>query len=132
MMDRKEVEALRALLAKATPGPWSIEPTWAERCGGSVAIANRDHMGEDWDVCSVHSTEANAALIAAAVNALPELLRVYGEWLDAPEAAVIEVTTTHTDYTVLDGLDWPTEEKLIGQRVRLLPAGDASAGGESE
>lgn len=55
-----------------TPGPWSIEPAWSERCGGDVAIVNRGVSGDDWDICTVHSTEANARLIAAA----PELLAV--------------------------------------------------------
>ena len=55
---------------KHTPGPWLIEPQWSERCGGSVAVVNREVSGWDWDVCSVHSSEANARLIAAA----PDLL----------------------------------------------------------
>jgi hypothetical protein len=53
-----------------TPDPWAIEPSWNERAGGEVSIVNREHMRDDWDVCTVHSSEANARLIAAA----PELL----------------------------------------------------------
>ncbi len=67
---------------KHTPGPWTIEPSWADRCGGSVAIANRDHPGEDWDVCSVHSSEANTHLIASA----PELLAAATRVTDAFKA----------------------------------------------
>ena len=64
-----------------TPGPWAIEPSWAERCDGSVAIVNREHMRDDWDVCMVHSTEANAHLIAAA----PELLEALMEFVAEAE-----------------------------------------------
>jgi len=65
-----------------TPGPWSLEPAWADRADWAVAIVNRDHMRDDWDVCSVHSTEANARLIAAA----PDLLNALTVLADAAES----------------------------------------------
>jgi hypothetical protein len=65
-----ELEGVARLAEKATPSPWRVEPAWPERCGGDVSITNREHMGDDWDVCTVHSTEANALLIPAAVNFL--------------------------------------------------------------
>ena len=76
-----------------TPGPWAIEPDWDARRGGSVAVVNREVDGADWDVCEVHSTEANARLIADApvllaalaaeqsrAERLAEALRVIAEY----------------------------------------------------
>jgi hypothetical protein len=69
------IERLRALLAEATPGPWA----WTET-GGPFALV----MGPDGDEL-VHvrmnlglgsNPDRDAALIAAAVNALPALLDV--------------------------------------------------------
>jgi hypothetical protein len=76
---------LRELLAKATPGPWEVS---AAICGQhhteTVAIYHRDRSkGFDFIHEVVESgckcgddaiSEANAALIVAAVNALPALL----------------------------------------------------------
>ena len=56
----------RVDMGKHTPGPWTVEPEWKARCGGDVSIVNRDAPGDDWDVCIIHSTEANARLIASA------------------------------------------------------------------
>jgi hypothetical protein len=67
------VKSLRALLERATPGPWCIHPN-----GSSV------WQGETWEqtnndesllmVCSTVRQVDDAALIAEARNALPELL----------------------------------------------------------
>lgn len=74
------IAKLRELLERATPGPWeSLTPPQHEatsRHGAAVRkgidgiadVVRVDHLGS--------STEANAALIAAAVNALPRLLAV--------------------------------------------------------
>lgn len=67
---QSELARVVELLEKATPGEWSVEPLWHERCGGDVSIVNREHGGDDWDICTVHSTEANALLIPAAINFL--------------------------------------------------------------
>lgn len=74
MLDR-----LEQLLAAATPRPWNYE--WNDRDdheagidimaappNGRVALVELSHFGE--------STHADAELIAAAVNALPDLLAV--------------------------------------------------------
>jgi hypothetical protein len=77
------IERLRALLAEATPGPWA----WTET-GGPFALV----MGPDGDEL-VHvrmnlglgsNPDRDAALIAAAVNALP----LYLELEDAARSAV--------------------------------------------
>jgi hypothetical protein len=54
-----------------TPGPWVIEGDVAALPDDiGVGIVNRKHDGDDWDVAMVHSSAANARLIAAA----PDLL----------------------------------------------------------
>lgn len=70
-----DVSALRALLAAATPGPWTEDDgsLYGPNDGAVAHIARHASMhtvmatGEDW-------SHADAALIAAAVNALPALL----------------------------------------------------------
>lgn len=91
-------------MGKHTPGPWSIEPQWSERNDGSVAVVNRSHSGDDWDVCQVHSSEANARLIAASPELLSALIAMeakagkqnwndqYPEQLAAAQAAIAKAT----------------------------------------
>jgi len=113
-----DLQSLRALMEEATPRPWTVEPSWAERCGGSVAIVNREHPSDDWDVCSVHSSESNAALIAAAVNALPTLLSIAEAYANAP--IVHDVTGRHG---------------FIGHHVRIVPCdadGEPTTGGRGD
>lgn len=70
-----DVAKLRALLAAATPGPWTEDDgsLYGPNDGAVAHIARHASMhtvlatGEDWK-------HADAALIAAAVNALPGLL----------------------------------------------------------
>ena len=57
-MTRPDLDALQALLDKATPGPW-------DDCGAWVTPSHRKFT---------ESRDENAALIVAAVNALPALL----------------------------------------------------------
>jgi hypothetical protein len=72
-----DLDELEAALAKATPGPWRVEVRggqcggtdewWSEHdvvCGGQAGFT----VGDD------ESAEADAALIVAAVNALPDLI----------------------------------------------------------
>jgi hypothetical protein len=65
-----------------TPGPWVVEGDVASLPDDiGVSIVNREHDGNDWDVALVHSSEANANLIAAApdmLQALRMLLQAYG------------------------------------------------------
>jgi hypothetical protein len=78
MTDKIDVAGLRALVAKATPGPWRVEQMHT-----SAHIHQQD--GLHWLASCVvghgdwHNPEASrgakdAALITAAVNALPALL----------------------------------------------------------
>jgi hypothetical protein len=53
-----------------TPGPWSLEDNGGDAC----SVVNREHNGLDWDVCTVHSSYANASLIAAAPDLLEACL----------------------------------------------------------
>ena len=62
---------LRALLEKATPGPWKACRIGEEyRHGGAVCTGDAQIV--DW----VRSGKNDQALIVAAVNALPKLLAV--------------------------------------------------------
>jgi hypothetical protein len=65
-MTPEKIAELRRLLADATPGPWEIDDDGLDRGiwgrSGSVVVATQIEDGQD------------AALIAAAVSALPELL----------------------------------------------------------
>jgi hypothetical protein len=77
---REEVEKLEALLAKATQGPYRVgrsgfmgtgvlSPTQTDETGPLIACWKSSAEGLD--------SEANAALIVAAVNALPALIAHY-------------------------------------------------------
>jgi hypothetical protein len=82
-----EIERLRALLAEGTPGPWR------RRCWPSptrmveIIAAEKPPIvpwsGFDDSSRTKKGHDANAALIAAAVNAMPALL-------DVAEAAAVE------------------------------------------
>ena len=68
-----DLDALDALLQAATPGPWTA-------LGCDVTCLDRDGhealIGECWNsIDGEPDGEFNAALIAAAVTALPDLLR---------------------------------------------------------
>lgn len=78
------VGELRALLEKATPGPWTIRTL--ENFGFNVVHYLN---GNKFDIQRVAKTggESDAALIAAAVNALPKLLDLI-ESLSARAAGV--------------------------------------------
>lgn len=74
---------LRELLAAATPGPWEFVPATSYRVGGRTrqvgpivtAAADIAHGGGTAQFRGAPTTEdADAALIVAAVNALPPLL----------------------------------------------------------
>ena len=110
---------LNALLDAATPGPWNVQNTTAcydviqggDRTTDSRYIAM---MGVDYDPNDGESFpphhDADAALIVAAVNALPRLLeieRAASEWMDA-------------DWAELQGLSSPpgaADLNLLGLRV---------------
>ena len=71
------MEDLKKLLAAATPGPWEV----SERAKDwRPQVVSTEHG----PICTMHIPEVgdadpNAALICAAVNALPELLAIKAE-----------------------------------------------------
>jgi hypothetical protein len=74
-----EIERLRGLLAEGTPGPWRSRKWTAPRMVEIVAStmpAIVPWSGFDDSARTKQEHNANAALIAAAVNALPALLDV--------------------------------------------------------
>ena len=71
------IDELRRLLAEATPGPWETD----EFDPGTVTVLQSSPKTEALCVADLADgatdrPDANAALIVAAVNALPALLRV--------------------------------------------------------
>lgn len=89
---------LRELLAKATDGPWSWATcgfdNYAFTIGRKDPVENMTHVIAD--VCIREPAKANAALIVAAVNALPALLdRV--EALEAENGRLREALTPSAD-----------------------------------
>lgn len=86
-----DVARLRELLAQATPGPWQSmnEYQWDTIIGDIDGPDDGDmHYELVSDITSNHDrSRANARLIVAAVNALPELLNAYDR-LSMPAADV--------------------------------------------
>lgn len=63
---------LRALLAKATPGPWARERALGFDLGCDAEVVIDSPSTETWNI--VHADDADANLVVAMRNALPELL----------------------------------------------------------
>lgn len=66
---------LERLLEKATPGPWEVGPDCGPDAHGQVWVMGG--KGQAWGLAAETTTEEDAALIAAAVNALPALIAAY-------------------------------------------------------
>lgn len=108
-----DIAALRVLLAEAAPGPWRNGAN-----GSHVFDSDNEHIAQTW-VPSIHDGDAcraSAALICAAVNALPELLAI-------AESAEKYATVTRVDrYT--DGC----VDRHIAAQLDLYAAVDAARG----
>lgn len=81
-----DVAELRRLLAKGTRGPW-LQGTHVDEPRALVSIEALDVslLGTDADGMAVVEDEADAALICAAINALPDLLDEVERLRDALE-----------------------------------------------
>lgn len=134
-----DCEALRALLAKATPGPWECgrgiqyEPVTTVYCDDSLGSAVATCRLQHTVAISREQQAANAALIAAAVNALPALLAksdAYDALVARVEAApVVEMRMRDDDrgndwLECGDELNYASMSALDGQRIRLLVSDD--------
>lgn len=108
-MDVKQIEMLEALLAKATPGPWSVHPR-AE----TTVLASDGYSATNTDsnLFDAHARNiANAALIVEAINAIPALLQLARAVSEGPRAVVDD-----------DGFVFgSTATTLAGQTVALVP-----------
>jgi hypothetical protein len=76
-MTTKQIDDIKRLLAEATPGPWNVHT----QADGDYLL--HTHTPYTYGVATVYAPseadeaaegEANAALIVAAVNSLPDLL----------------------------------------------------------
>ncbi len=91
-----EREALRAALAKATPGEWEhsrfeLESMTGDVSSGDVIVV--DYAGFSHPLLTKAQHRANARAIALAVNLAPALL----EAVDGAEAEVARLTGEHAD-----------------------------------
>jgi hypothetical protein len=81
-----ELDALAALLERATPGPWSVMREYSNRFAYPVTTASGEESEQNWEPYHHYSNaDTDAALIAALRNAAPALLRQVRE-----QAAEIE------------------------------------------
>ena len=110
-----DLDALEALLAAATPGPWMTDATTFPECvragSGGVLVATAPRRRQD------------ASLIAAAVTALPELLRlarVGQAAVDAREAERRIVTNPCRPMPIGDQSGLISEAIAARKRLRLL------------
>ena len=94
-MTRPDLDALAALLERATPGPWTDDPNGEARNVRSPdggIVAQMGHL-RGWHGAGGRKPKteppANAALIVAAVNAIPDLLAYVRELERDREAAAL-------------------------------------------
>jgi len=69
-----KIKELRELLAKATPGPWSCDDS--DLSAREIAVIGRMEIYSKSSPFCRQKAEDDAALIVAAINALPALLAV--------------------------------------------------------
>lgn len=126
-----DVEALRVLLAKATPGPLLSEQCYSDGGGRYVSVRNARY---EEAVGEYGVSEADAELFAAAVNALPALLAKTAEYealVARVEAAPVGVVIQHSEMTEIV---WPSLRdvargvELDEKHVRLLPVQESADG----
>jgi hypothetical protein len=68
-MTTKQIDDIKRLLGEATPGPWALHNETCVSSGDTMTAQTCDDEPEN-----TPQAEQNAALIVAAVNALPSLL----------------------------------------------------------
>jgi hypothetical protein len=88
-MTTKQIDDIKRLLAEATPGPWALHNETCVSSGDTMTAQTCDDEPEN-----TPQAEQNAALIVAAVNALPDILadleeviRDRNEWADSTRGA---------------------------------------------
>jgi len=117
------VDNLRALLAKATPGP--LGPS-----GRAILMPSGDMLAMLNLAMDVDECHANVALIVAAVNALPGLLdeldalRAVVRAADAMRADAYQVDVSHKDEDDFRWEDRPTAIALAYDDARAAVKGE--------
>ncbi len=90
------IEELRRLEAEATPGEWSYKSKYVFAGKNCIALTDTDNAPD-------RRMEANAALIVAMRNALPELLRALeaarelADWCEFEVGADLDLTPGLSD-----------------------------------
>lgn len=89
-----DTDALRKALAAATPGPWEHDGGW------TVTAPSPEGWEGPYMVTMTDQCRADAALIVAAVNALPDLLDERDRMLAtiARVEAALEATHRHGEF----------------------------------
>ena len=124
MLNREVVERLGELLAKATPGKF----VGRMRKDESIYVSVGDPLNGPHAQGDVYLPHADVEVMVAAVNALPELLRVYRLWMEAPSGEVGYLCTddASAECHVYRRQRFPAD--MIDQRVRLVRDGDSGEG----
>ena len=110
------IERLKGLLEKATPGPWTLE------CGDHshryVCVTGENEQTVHYKYgsgtkASADQDEANAALIVAAVNALPKLLSIIArsEGAGTDWRPIVTAPTTGARIVATNPL-WPEDRRV--------------------
>ena len=109
------MEDLKKLLAAATPGPW-----WIASMNPNVVSAGARNVLRCYKIADARGTtpSANAALICAAVNALPELLAMAEENARLREA----LKRAEEIAALIDHVEFYTAESAMGdlQTIRFI------------
>jgi hypothetical protein len=118
---REALDRLAELLKAATPGPWRV---WKERAeDGRITVLEvcetEERKRHPYFASIVRhwpEAEANAALIAEAISALPALLAMAAAWESAPVQEILtapdRLPASYTD------LDWPD---FMKSHARIIP-----------
>lgn len=107
IMTAAEIEELRALEAAATPGPWESvrsDPAEGVNCWWlSARVASSSlYLGCIYGGYGRNDNAANAALIAAARNALPKLLATIEDYASELMRLETEIGNLHYDRASLN------------------------------
>jgi hypothetical protein len=116
-----EIERLRALLAEATPGPWRARKWPSPRMVEVLAVTKPPIVpwaGFDDSDRTKTEHDANASLIAAAVNVLPALLDV----AEAAQAWRAHCDTPMGPDNSEQMLEWAATEYRLDEALRAALA----------
>ena len=122
-----DIERLRALLAEATPGPWGLDSEFGGSRGLVIGPLPENTEDPNWTTETVAfeiERDADATLIAEAVNALPALL-------DVAEAARVYLACDGSGVRAPEPWSAPFDAMELGKALPALRAALARLDGAS-